>query len=726
METESRKKEKRKRKSEGEDGEPRKKKHKKEIETTAPSHKPLKEAIPEDGSEKSKKRKNKKHKSEKEREVLVPGETQNPTPVEDDTGENRKEKKRKKRKDQESVAPKESQNPATVEAETRESRSGKKEKKKKKHGTDMETERHDSATEAKAHKTKDAKDSAIVTTPANEKASETKSSSKEKHKGKKHKDVADLAGEQAKEPSFNDVAQTENPKEKKKKKSKVDSSDDVQAVDAGSLEVSQTTKHKIKKRKKDRVDNQAHAPAKEDATQAMKSKEKKKKKSKVDNADNVKAADARPLEVSQTVKHKEKKDENDQVDIQREKPAHDESSKDVLQIEKQRELKRKQTKAERLFEYITDSISLQIANSEDKKRKKRKADKPVDAAVGDVTSVAVPQSEKPKKKHKKEKTEKNAKQPSDDTLPNDILEKPKEKKKKHKKAEETVEDALNETQQMEDVQEEAAPKKPFFAPANYVDPPPGPQPFELEDVARRVPIPPVGQSKPLASVCADSLSPMIMRWDALFKGVVFAYQNAKLISDPTAGSSGDQMPLAQAVDEYAAPFVWVRAEFLVFKPVRGLWLNAFVNLQNESFISFVLWNAFTGTIERKRLPRDWNWVEEEVEGDQHDQHEAEAAGELVEFETGGRRRKFTHSIGHFEDGEGNPVQKASKIWFRVWDFEPAFADKDERHFLTLEGTMLTDEEEKALQEEERKVQQRAKGPKTPLTPRRSALRNSSQ
>lgn len=310
----------------------------------------------------------------------------------------------------------------------------------------------------------------------------------------------------------------------------------------------------------------------------------------------------------------------------------------------------------------------------------------------------------------------------------------KERKRKIREGPETAEDAADEAQDEkggisddEHLEEELGQGKSYFAPANYVESSSGPKAFELITASLRVPIPPVGQPKPLASVCADSLSPMILRWDPVFKGIVIAYLNPRLTSNPVQLAGGDSIALAQAVDEYAAPFIWVRAEFIIVKPMRGVWLDGYVNLQNESFLGFVLWNAFTGTVERKRLPKDWIWIEdEEQEVDQEAGKAGKETGELVEFEMGGRRRKFSHSTGHFEDGGGNPVREEMVIRFRIWDFEPAFSDKDERHFLTLEGSMLTDEEEKALDEEERRAQQRTKSPRVPVTPRRSALRNSSQ
>ena len=376
------------------------------------------------------------------------------------------------------------------------------------------------------------------------------------------------------------------------------------------------------------------------------------------------------------------------------------------------------------------------SNHEEKehKKKKRKKDEPV---VQDIQSNGVVDNaaHKKKEKRKDEKRKEKSNAPQDTSVNEATVkvasreESHKEKKrKKHRKPDlatdeprdtaELQQDAANKRTN-ESIRDFAMQEEQFFAPANYVGSPAGPKPFEIITSSLRVPIPPVGQSKPLDSVCANSLSPMILQWSPEFKGVVFAYRNPKLVSGPISSDEGT-IPFALAVDEYAAPLIWIRAEFVLFKPQKGTWLDGHINLQNESFIGFVLWNVFTGTIERKRLPKDWIWIEDE---EHQDGNVAQNGDTLVEFEMAGRRRKFTHGTGHFEDGDGNRVSEGSKIKFRLWDFEPAFAETEERHFLTLEGSMLTDEEETALGEQEQKAQQRTRSPRVPVAPRRSALRS---
>jgi len=448
--------------------------------------------------------------------------------------------------------------------------------------------------------------------------------------------------------------------------------------------------HKEKKRKKKHKDhkNREQSKAKDTsghtAVMADLSEVRKEKKKHKKVEENSSLADGKQLEPLGDEKvHKGKKHRINKPEVQdthrngiveNATDKKKEKRKDKERKEKHKDKKRKEKPHETHDTSTHTPTSKDASQEEKRKEKKRKRHQKLDSATEDATSMETHQV--------------TSKKRTDDSVKNSIVE-----------------------------------AEHFFAPINYVDPPPGPEPFEIVTSSLRVPIPPIGQSKPLATVCANSLSPLILRWSPEFKGVIFAYRNPKLVTGPMESSEEKEIPLAQAVDEYAAPLIWVRADFVVFKPQKGIWLDGYVNLQNESFIGFVLWNVFTGTIERKRLPQDWIWIEDQ--GEYEDTNEAQNGDTLVDFEIAGRRRKFTHGVGHFEDEEGNLVKEGSKIKFRIWDFEPAFAETEERHFLTLEGSMLTDEEEKALEEEEREVQQRRKSSRVPVTPRRSALRTSS-
>jgi DNA-directed RNA polymerase I subunit RPA43 len=54
-------------------------------------------------------------------------------------------------------------------------------------------------------------------------------------------------------------------------------------------------------------------------------------------------------------------------------------------------------------------------------------------------------------------------------------------------------------------------------------------------------------------------------------------------------------------------FVWLTADFLVFRPSPGTYLQAEVNLQDEGVLGLIVYNYFNIAIPRENLPPDWNW-----------------------------------------------------------------------------------------------------------------------
>jgi DNA-directed RNA polymerase I subunit RPA43 len=154
-----------------------------------------------------------------------------------------------------------------------------------------------------------------------------------------------------------------------------------------------------------------------------------------------------------------------------------------------------------------------------------------------------------------------------------------------------------------------------------------------------------------------------------FHGVVLAYNNPRLSEKPF-GDDG-KYTLMQCTDEYAVSWSWVTAEFMLFKPQRGTELDGYINLQNEGHLGVVCWNLFNASIPRDRLPRDWKWIgTEDMDGQGYAEEGA----------------------GYYVDGEGNKIE--GMIKFRVKDIETSH-DK-ERGFLSIEGTMLEESEEKGL------------------------------
>ncbi|KAF2770230.1 hypothetical protein EJ03DRAFT_253270, partial [Teratosphaeria nubilosa] len=159
-------------------------------------------------------------------------------------------------------------------------------------------------------------------------------------------------------------------------------------------------------------------------------------------------------------------------------------------------------------------------------------------------------------------------------------------------------------------------------------------PFRQQTASFYLALSPCAQSFPVEGLCAEHLSPLLLTYFAPLNGVVISYSNPRLSEGPNDvhPSSSKKYVLAQSIDEYAVNFVWLTAEFTVFRPSRGTYLEGYVNLQNESLLGLVCYNYFNAGIDRTRLPKEWKW-----EGE-----------------------------GYWADGEGNKVE--GRMVFKVKDF----------------------------------------------------------
>ncbi|TVY41127.1 DNA-directed RNA polymerase I subunit [Lachnellula occidentalis] len=193
-------------------------------------------------------------------------------------------------------------------------------------------------------------------------------------------------------------------------------------------------------------------------------------------------------------------------------------------------------------------------------------------------------------------------------------------------------------------------------------------PFHMQTSSLFLPLAPVSQKAPLEGLCAEHLSPLILTYYPPLAGVLLSYHNVRLSEKPF-GDDGEEDVLLQNIDEYAVSWAWVTAEFLLFKPEKGAWLEGYINLSNEGHLGIVCWNLFNASIERKRLPSDWKWVgvQEREEGDGEDEIYAE------------------EGAGHYVDGEGKKVEVESRSG---------------EGFLSIEGTMLSEDAEHEMVESE--------------------------
>jgi len=258
-------------------------------------------------------------------------------------------------------------------------------------------------------------------------------------------------------------------------------------------------------------------------------------------------------------------------------------------------------------------------------------------------------------------------------------------------------------------------------------------PFSLATATMYLPLAPISltPSHGLPSLMAEHLSPLLLTYYPPLKGIIMAYSDASISSHPpsskprnSSDSKSQPLTLAKSADEYSVLYVYLTATFLVFRPRRGQTLEGWVNVQSEGFLGAVVFNLFSVGIERKRLPTNWRWVppgdeaeETETTGDAATDEPAtesappgfDPAKELfqprqlaegeIDFDDD---EEAAAAAGHFKSVSGHRVR--GNVRFRVVDVDVIQGMERDRGFLSIEGTMLTPEEEEKLVQAEKQGQ----------------------
>ncbi|EGZ76004.1 hypothetical protein NEUTE2DRAFT_84984 [Neurospora tetrasperma FGSC 2509] len=210
-------------------------------------------------------------------------------------------------------------------------------------------------------------------------------------------------------------------------------------------------------------------------------------------------------------------------------------------------------------------------------------------------------------------------------------------------------------------------------------------PFYTQVHSLYVPFYPCGFDKPITNVAAQHLEPLLNHYSPVLRGVLLRYTNLNLSERPVQASvinpPTDKTPaLLRSVDEYAVGFAYLTFDAHIFKPARGKWMEGVVQLQSEGHIGVQCWGRFNASIEAKRLPKGWKWVVEQV-----------------------------HTTGYWVDASGKKV--SGKVRFRIKNFDVGLAG--DYGYLSLEGTFLNDQDERALQKEERELERKRRSRQNP-------------
>lgn len=228
-------------------------------------------------------------------------------------------------------------------------------------------------------------------------------------------------------------------------------------------------------------------------------------------------------------------------------------------------------------------------------------------------------------------------------------------------------------------------------------------PFYQQTSSFYLPLPPISQKHALQGICAEHISPLILTYYQPFHGVIISYSNARLSTDPQSEASS--LSYARAIDEYASSLIWLTANFVVFKPQRGSVIEGYVNLQSESTVGLLCLNFFNASIERRRLPKEWKWVPGGMKASRKEKlkkavEDIMSDSDAVEADDEGATEQVLEDAeGYFLDQAGKRIE--GLLRFRVKNVDTSKSVDRETGFLSIEGTMLNEDEERQLQEQER-------------------------
>src|SRR5437764_11568773 len=87
-------------------------------------------------------------------------------------------------------------------------------------------------------------------------------------------------------------------------------------------------------------------------------------------------------------------------------------------------------------------------------------------------------------------------------------------------------------------------------------------PFVSQKSSLFLPLAPISQRHPVEGLCAEHISPLILTYYAPFRAVIISYSNPRISCSPEGPEGSEEREvLARSIDEYAAGFVWVTADF---------------------------------------------------------------------------------------------------------------------------------------------------------------------
>ncbi|KAJ9157146.1 DNA-directed RNA polymerase I subunit RPA43 [Coniochaeta hoffmannii] len=376
-----------------------------------------------------------------------------------------------------------------------------------------------------------------------------------------------------------------------------------------------------------------------------------------------------------------------------------------------------------------DEAPSEEAPKKSKKKHRKHAD--AEAEAEDEAAPAAPQDgEQTPKKRKKDKSKKEERVEEDEEPAEEAQPKRKSKSKKKRKERDT--EAAADEDAMDIDEGEPATTTQTSHPSSSAG-----FPFFTQTISLYVPFFPVGFDKPITNVASQHLDPLLNHYSPLLRGVLLGYRNVNLSERPVRPNPknlpDDHTPaLLESLNEYAVGFGFLTADVDLFIPSRGALMEGTVNLQSEGHIGVVCWNKFNASIEAKRLPAGWRWVDLNEHGGSNgtdggsrakgkhtyltadpDMPSADEDGENEGtdiLDDSPLELAELHTTGYWVDEAGERVS-AKPLRFRIKNFDVGVAG--DYGYISIEGTTLSDDEEREMGRQEREIERRRREKQSP-------------
>lgn len=411
---------------------------------------------------------------------------------------------------------------------------------------------------------------------------------------------------------------------------------------------------------------------------------------------------------------------DDESAVAQEVPVDGESRKKVKKEKKSKE----STNGEHVESEPDAEVEAEAPSKKSKKKHKKRLE--AEREGEDEAPAELEEAEQTPKKRKKNKSKREKEAEEDQEPAEDAQSKRKSKKKRKEREQAAVagEDAMD----VDGVH-------PATAAATLASSSDAGFPFYTQTISLYVPFFPIGFDKPITNVASQHLDPLLNHYSPLLRGVLLAYRNVNLSERPVRPNPknlpDDHTPaLLQSLDEYAVGFGWLTADVDLFIPSRGAWMEGTVNLQSEGHIGVVCWGKFNASIEAKRLPAGWRWVDLNENGGNNgaanggqakgkhtyltadpDTPSADEEDESTDvLDDSPLELAELHTTGYWVDESGERAG-AKPLRFRIKNFDVGVAG--DYGYISIEGTTLDDEAERVLGRQEREVERRRKEKQNP-------------